>query len=137
MGSDPMIAAVILSLALSGPPEINYDKALDAIAQIETGSRYLCGRVLRGRVRTSGTGAVGPFQISRGVLAQLRVSYVSASSVDDVAAAAARRWLGHLYEITGNLRGAFAAYRLGLGHRDWHEAQAYAARAMNLYLSNH
>ena len=128
-----MIAAVILSLSLTGPGEINYDKALDALAQVETGTRWDGHRIIGTYHRTASFSA---FQITAGVLRQIGGDPTRAGSDNLYAARQAKRWLAYLLGVSGSLRSAFAAYRLGLGHRDWPEAQAYAARAMNLYLNN-
>ena len=137
MGSaEAVIAPVaILMLALTGPGEINYDRALDAIAQQETGNRFIGGQVIYFRHVRNGT-AASAFQITRAVSNDLRASWCRIQTDSRYASICAARWLAHLVQVTGSLRQAFAAYRLGLGHRDWPEAQAYAARAMNLYLNN-
>ena len=133
MGAAAMIAAAILPLLLMGPPEIDYDKALDALAQVETGTHWVDGRIVGGYRCTSSASA---FQLTRRVVHDAGADFDRCARDPAYAGGVAARWLAHLVEVSGSLRTAFAAYRSGLGERRTRAARAYAARAMNLYLSH-
>ncbi len=124
-----MVPAFLLTLTLMGPQDVP-DAALDAICQLETGTRFRQGIVI-GQARRR-TGACGPFQLSRAVLRDLHASPSRASWDGAYGADLCRRWLRHLLARTGDLKAALAAYRYGLQARQDPVAQDYARRALAL-----
>ena len=122
-------AAVILTLALMGPPSVP-DSIIYAVAMRETGSEWRGHLVRRGREWVGSD--VSPWQLSRALLHDLGASVARASRDPAYAETIVRRWLAHLLAVTGSWPRALAAYHRGLRRTDTAAARQYADDCLNL-----
>ena len=96
----------------------------------ETGSEWHGVLVRRGRQWVGSD--VSPWQLSRGLLHDLRISAARADRDPVYAEAVVRRWLAHLLQVTGSWPRALAAYHKGLRATDTPAARQYADDCLNL-----
>jgi hypothetical protein len=105
------------------------DQVIKGICAVESGCSWDAGQI-SGHYSISETGDVSPFQLSPAVLHQLgyrRLGYVHAHP--ELAERLARKWLSHLYVVTGSWNKAVAAYHVGM-HGNRSVGRAYAARVL-------
>lgn len=130
------VAAVLLLALVTCAPAKGAEVpawVLRGIASQENGVHWNDTGDIDGKWSRGSTGAVGPWHISLGVLADLGLSaHADRLHADPVyAESITRLWLLRLYAATGDWREVCAAWRAGLRnrHRAW--ARDYAERAFN------
>lgn len=128
-----VLIAAILS-GVSYAQEITIDQIVKAVAQVETGVRWIdTGRIV-GRWSVGDAGEVSPWQLSPGLLQDLgKLDARWRIHRDPVLAESLFRLsFTHLLGRTGSYVRALAAYHRGLHGAGGQEAQDYARRVLNL-----